>query len=229
MIAYLRVSTDEQAMSGLGMEGQQEALRRAFAYRGWELVDTVRDDGVTGSTLQRPGLQRALRLIAAGAADGLVVAKLDRLTRSMRDFCELIDWFEDARSALAMLEPDVDTSTPAGRAVAHVMVAFAEMERGMIAARTKTALQAKRARGESIGRPAIADRPELAQRIRHMREVQDMTFQAIADRLSSERVPTARGAATWRPSSVQAAAGYRRPPAPRRRAALPPIPRAGAR
>jgi DNA invertase Pin-like site-specific DNA recombinase len=168
MLAYLRVSTDEQAMSGLGLDGQRAALERAFAYRGWELVDTIRDEGISGSTLERPGLMRALEMLVAGDADGLVVAKLDRLSRSMRDFCELIEWFEEAERALVMLEPDVDTSTPAGRAVAHVMVAFAELERGMIADRTRAALAAARARRQ--GRIAVRRRPpELAERIRELR------------------------------------------------------------
>lgn len=226
VIHYTRVSTDEQALSGLGLEGQDAALERARAYRGWELVATISDEGVSGSTLQRPGLLRALRMIVAGDADALVAAKLDRLSRSVSDFSRLLEWFEDAGAALIMLEPEVDTSTPAGRVVVHVLMAFAQFERDMIALRTKTALAAKRARGESIGRPAIVDRPELAARIRAMRDAEPpMTFQAIADQLNAERIPTARGAALWRTSSVQAAAGYRRPPAPRQRAGLPVITR----
>lgn len=225
MIAYLRVSTDEQAVSGLGLEGQESALRRAFAYRGWELDELVRDEGISGSTLNRPGLRGALERIAAGDVDGLVVAKLDRLTRSMRDFCEIVDWFEEAAAPLVMLEPDVDTSTPAGRAVAHVMVAFAEMERGMIGDRTKVALAAKRARGEPTGRPSIADYPELVERVQHLHAVERLPLSAIARKLEEEGWRTVRGGTTWRASSLQVIVGYQRPPARRRRAELPDIPR----
>lgn len=224
MVGYVRVSTEEQAEEGYGLDAQELTLRRAFEYRGWTLVELIREEGLSGSTLERSGLQRALRAIARGDADGLVVAKLDRLTRSTRDFCELVDWFEDAGGALVMLEPDVDTSSPTGRAVAQVMVAFAELERGLIRERTKAALHAKRTKGERTGRPAVADRPALAVRIQQMRE-DGMTLQAIADQLTAEGVPTARGAARWRPSSVQSAAGYQRPAPKRRRGHLPAVPR----
>ncbi len=224
MIAYLRVSTDEQAMSGLGLDGQQAALERAFEYRGWDLAETVRDEGISGSTLERPGLRHALERIAGGDVDGLVVAKLDRLTRSMRDFCELVDWVEAAGAQLVMLEPDVDTSTPAGRAVAHVMVAFAQMERAMIGDRTKVALAAKRARGESIGRPAILDHPALVERIQQL-HAEGNTLSEIARVLTDEGWATVRGGLLWRPSSLQVVIGYVRPPARRRRAELPDIPR----
>ncbi len=225
MIAYLRVSTDEQAMSGLGLEAQEAVVRRAFEYRGWQLVDVASDEGISGSTLERPALRQALEAIAAGDVDGLVVAKLDRLTRSMRDFCEIVDWFEEARAALVMLEPDVDTSTPAGRAVAHVMVAFAEMERGMIGDRTKVALAAKRARGEATGRPAIADHPELVARVQQLHGVEGKTLSEIARILTDEGWLTVRGGKTWRASSLQVIVGYKRPPVRRRRAELPEIPR----
>jgi DNA invertase Pin-like site-specific DNA recombinase len=224
MIAYLRVSTDEQAVSGLGLEAQAEMVRRAFDYRGWQLVDVVRDEGVSGSTLNRPGLRHALERIVAGDADGLVVAKLDRLTRSMRDFCEIGDWFEEAGAALVMLEPDVDTSTPAGRAVAHVLVAFAQMERGMIGDRTKVALAAKRARGEATGRPAIADNPQLVARV-HELYARHPSLSEVARILTDEGWPTVRGGRAWRASALQRIVGYQRPPARRRRAELPDIPR----
>lgn len=224
MIAYTRVSTDDQATSGLGLEAQEATLRRAFEYRGWELAELVREEGITGSTLNRPGLRYALERIVAGDVDGLVVSKLDRLTRSMRDFCEIVDWFEEAGAPLVMLEPDVDTSTPAGRAVAHVMVAFAEMERGMIGDRTKVALAAKRARGEATGRPAIADNPALVARVLEL-FAQYPSLSEVARILTAEGWPTVRGGAVWRASALQGIVGYQRPPARRRRAELPDIPR----
>lgn len=224
MLAYLRVSTDEQATSGLGLEGQEAMLRRAFDYRGWERVDTIRDEGISGSTLERPGLFSALERIAGGEADGLVVAKLDRLTRSVRNFCELVDWFEEAEAGLVVLDPEVDTSNTYGRAMAHVMVTFAELERGMIADRTRAALAAKRERGEQIGLPSVSDEPGLVERIQELR-ASGLSLQKIADKLNAADVPTMRGAVMWRPSSVQVAAGWRRRPPRRRHPALPPIDR----
>lgn len=229
LIGYVRVSTEEQAQHGYGLDAQQAALQRASDYRrtlndgAWEIVDWARDEGISGGSLQRPALLAALERIAAGEVDGLAVAKLDRFTRSQRDFCELVDWFEDASATLVMLEPEIATTSASGRAMAQVMVAFAEMERGMAAERTRAGLAAKRAKGEPIGRPSVSDRPELAERIRQMKGEEGMSLGAIARQLTAEGVPTARGAAVWRPSSVQAAAGYRRPPARRKHAVLPEI------
>lgn len=228
LIGYVRVSTEEQAQHGYGLDAQQAALQRASDYRrtlndgAWEIVGWARDEGISGGSLQRPALLGALEQIAAGDVDGLAVAKLDRFTRSQRDFCELVDWFEDAGATLVMLEPEIATTSASGRAMAQVMVAFAEMERGMAAERTRAGLAAKRAKGEPVGRPSVSDRPELTERIQRMRE-DGMSLGAIAKQLTEEKIPTARGAAVWRPSSVQAAAGYVRPPARRKHAVLPEI------
>lgn len=220
LIAYLRVSTEEQADHGYGLDAQELELRRTFEFRGWELHELVRDEGVSGATMERPGLQRALRAIAKGDADGLVVTKLDRLTRSVVDFGELLEWLAEARAALVALDVNVDTSTPAGRMLAQIIVVIAEWERETIAARTKAGLAAKRAQGKPTGRPAVADRPELGEHIRALR-ASGLSLQAIADQLTADGIPTARGAAVWRASAVQAATGYRRRKPPRRHARLP--------
>lgn len=224
MLAYLRVSTEEQALHGYGLDAQELELRRAFEYEGWELVELIRDEGQSGKDLDRPGLKRALELIASGDADGLVVSKLDRLSRSVIDFSDLLEWFEHAGARFVALDLKVDTTTPSGRMIASILVVIAEWERGTIAARTKAGLAAKRANGQPTGRPAVADRPELLDRIQAMR-AQGMSLRGIADQLNTDGIPTLRGAGQWRPSSVQSAAGYQRPKPRRRRAELPLIPR----
>ena len=120
------------------------------------------------------------------------------------------------------LDLAIDTSTAGGRLVANVFASVAEWEREALAARTRHGLQALRAHGKPIGRPAVIDRPEIALRITTMR-TQGATWQSIADVLNRERVPTVRGGACWRVSSVQAAAGYRRPPTPPKAVQLPDI------
>jgi DNA invertase Pin-like site-specific DNA recombinase len=224
MIAYARVSTEEQAALGFGLPAQEADLRRAAELHGWELIELVRDEGLSAKTLARPGLQRALRAIARGEADGLVVSKLDRLTRSVIDFGELLDWFRAAGAALVALDMNVDTSTPSGKMIASIIVVIAEWERETIAARTKAGLAAKRANGEPTGRPALADHPELAERIRAL-HADGLSLHGICAALNAEGVPTARGGATWRPSALQKLLGYERPATRRRRAGLPPLPR----
>lgn len=219
MLGYLRVSTEEQAEHGHGLHAQEDELVRAADYRGWDL-ELVRDEGLSGKSLQRPGLQRALVRIAAGDAHGLVVAKLDRLTRSVFDFAELLEWFDASGAPFIALDLNVDTSTPSGRMVAQLMVVIAEWERGTIAARTRAGLAAKRARGGTAGRPSVSDRPEVVARIRELQD-EGLSLRAIAASLTAEGVPTARGAAVWRASSVQAAAGWTRPAARRTSSDLP--------
>lgn len=221
IIGYARVSTEEQASSGLGIDAQEREIRRQVELRGWALTGLVRDEGHTAKTLERPGLQEALRQIAAGKADGIIVAKLDRLSRSTVDFGLLLEWFNELDATLVALDLGVDTSTPGGRLVANVIMSVAEWERDANAERTRAALQALRARGKSISRPAVADDPDLAGWIRAKREKEGWTLQEIADDLNARKVPTVRGGSLWRVSSVQSAAGYRRPRPRRQPASLP--------
>ena len=223
MVLYLRVSTEEQAKSGAGLHAQFTALERAADYHGWKVVDTISDDGASGKDLARPGLREALELIARGKADGLAVAKLDRLSRSVIDIGDLAEWFAEAQARFVALDLSIDTSTPAGTLVLFVLAAVAQWEREVIAQRTTDGLAAIRAGGKPISRAAVVDHPELYGRIAEMRG-QGMSLQAIADALNAECIPTLRGGAEWRPSSVRSAAGHQRRPQKRKTVDLPPIP-----
>lgn len=198
-IAYARVSTADQAASGLGLEAQQARTNAAIAARGWTLAGTFVDAGVSGKDLNRPELTAALMLLDAGHADVLVVAKLDRLSRSVRDFAALSEQARSRGWAIVVLDTDVDTSTPTGALVTNIMSAVAEWERRVIAARTSEALQAAKARGARLGRPVTL--PD-AVRYRIADERNDgRSLQAIADDLNTEQVPTARGG-RWYPSTI---------------------------
>lgn len=221
MVLYSRVSTDEQASQGYGLDAQQHQLERAAEYEQWKVVDTIRDEGHSAKTLNRPGLQRALTLLARGRADGLAVAKLDRLSRSIIDFAELVDWLDQGDKRLVALDMRLDTSTPMGRLAASLIVLIAEWERGTTAERTRAALAELRSQGKPTGLPAVADNPELLERIRHLREDRGLSLQEIADRLNRDGVPTIRGGTEWRKSSVHAATGHKRKPPRRKAAALP--------
>lgn len=221
VIAYLRVSTAEQAQSGLGLAAQEQAVRAECERRGWELVDLVRDEGASGKSLDRPGVQSVLARLAAGEAEGLVVAKLDRLTRSLADLVHLLDWSDRVRVFLAALDLGLDTSTPSGRLVASVMASVGEWERSVIAQRTRDAASVRRERGERMGRAGVRDSaPQVAERIARLRAA-GSTWQAIADGLNADGVPTVRGGSAWRVSAVQSAAGYVRPASRARRVELP--------
>ena len=171
--------------------------------------------------LERPGLSYALRQIAAGQASALVISDVRRLTRSMLDLGALLEWFREAHATLIALDLDLDTTTSHGDHVASTLITLSEWERDRIAKRTRSGLARVKAEGHTAGRPAVADNPELLGRIAGMRQ-QGMTLQAISDQLNHEGVPTLRGGAKWRPSSVQAALGYKRPGARHPKDQLPP-------
>jgi DNA invertase Pin-like site-specific DNA recombinase len=224
VLGYVRVSTAEQAESGLGLASQEAAIRGHCARQGWTLVDVVHDDGASAKDMDRPGMRSALDQVASGRVTGLVAAKLDRLSRSVVDFANLMAWCDQAGCVLVALDMGIDTSSPSGRLVANVMAAVAEWERETIAQRTRDAATVRRQQGARMGRPGVRDsRPDLAERISTQRD-HGATWQAIADGLNEDRVPTIRGGSEWRVSSVQSAAGYVRPPAARKASALPVLP-----
>lgn len=201
VIGYARVSTDAQGANGAGLDAQRAAIEAECERRGWRLA-RIEEDVLSGKNLKRPGLQRALDACRAGEAAGVVVAKLDRLSRSLIDFAGLL---EDARRYgynVVTLDLGVDLSTPAGEMLANVMATFAQYERRLIGVRTKEALQVKKAQGVRLGRPPSIP-ADLAKRIARMRG-RGMTLQAICDSLNAEGTPTARGGRLWRPTSLRA-------------------------
>jgi DNA invertase Pin-like site-specific DNA recombinase len=198
---YVRVSTDEQGHSGAGLEAQRAAITKEAERREWILEEVYEDAGYSARDLKRPGVEAALAAVASGAADGLVVAKLDRLSRSMLDFTAIMARAAKEGWAVVALDCAVDTTTPAGEAMAHVLATFAQFERRLIGQRTREALAVKRAAGVQLGRPTTID-PCVAARIRDERQ-QGATLRAIAERLNADGVPTPRGGAAWRPSSLE--------------------------
>jgi len=196
------VSSEEQADSRAGLEAQRAAIQRECEKRGWEIVDVVEDAGYSAKDLRRPGVRGALEELERGGADALVVAKLDRLSRSMLDFTSVMAKAQKEGWALVALDCAVDTTTPAGEAMAHVLATFAQFERRLIGERTREALAVKKRQGVRLGRPASIS-PQLARRIRSMR-TRGLTLQEISDRLNRDEVPTPRGGAVWRPTSLRA-------------------------
>jgi DNA invertase Pin-like site-specific DNA recombinase len=154
VIGYVRVSTDEQMSSGAGLEAQRQATVAECRRRGWQLVEVLEDAGYSAKDMRRPGVQQALRVLNAGEASALVVAKLDRLSRSMLDFTALTANAQKQSWALVALDCAVDTSTPAGEAMANMLATFAQFERRLISQRTREALAVKKAAGVRLGRPA---------------------------------------------------------------------------
>ncbi|MGC4109547.1 MAG: recombinase family protein [Nocardioides sp.] len=202
VIGYLRVSTEEQAVSGLGLGDQRGVIAAEAARRSWTDVEFLSDEGYSAKNLSRPAIAAALDMLRRGQASVLVVSKLDRLSRSLLDFATLMDRARREGWELVVLDLAIDTTVPSGQLMANVMAAFAEYERQLIGARTSAALQQLKAQGKRLGRPRTLS-TEVTARIVSAR-ADGQTLAGIAEALNSEEVPTARGGARWYPSTVKA-------------------------
>jgi DNA invertase Pin-like site-specific DNA recombinase len=200
VVGYVRVSTDEQANSGAGLEAQRRAIVAECERRGWHLVQVIEDAGFSAKSMKRPGVQKALSVLKTGDANALVVGKLDRLSRSMLDFTGVMAKAQKEGWALVALDCAVDTTTPSGEAMANMLATFAQFERRLISQRTKDALAVMKARGEHLGRPPSIP-AGVVKRIKRQRARGD-SLRKIADDLNSAGIPTAQGGVRWHASTV---------------------------
>jgi DNA invertase Pin-like site-specific DNA recombinase len=192
------------------LEEQAEVIAHECEQRGLELVEVVHErEPANGKALSRPGLTYALERIARQEAGVFVVSELSRITRSAAELGTVIQWIGRSNARLVAAAHALDTDQIDGRLAADLLVEVSGWEAARLSERTRNGLEAARRKGRSTGRPAVADHPDLKQRILQMRAA-GMTLQAIADQLNAEGVPTVRGGTEWRHSSVQAAAGYKR-------------------
>src|ERR1700722_6163660 len=157
-IGYVRVSTDRQAEQGVSLEAQEAKIRAMAIVQGAELIDVIVDGGESAKSLNRPGLQRLLGLVNSGEVNAVIVAKLDRLTRSVKDLCELLELFEKRKVALISVSESLDTGSAAGRLVITIMGAVSQWEREAIGERTRDALRHKRSQGRRVGNIAFGSR-----------------------------------------------------------------------
>jgi len=201
-VGYLRVSTDEQAASGAGLDAQRTAIEAEAARRGWDLAEIYVDAGASGKTLAgRTALADALADVRSGRAGTLIVAKLDRLSRSLLDFATLMEGAQREGWNLVALDLGIDLSTPAGEFLASVMASAAQWERRIIGQRTKDALAARKAAGVRLGRPQALDLAVVRDIVIARRDGRTLT--AIANDLTERHVPTARGGHRWYPSTIR--------------------------
>lgn len=146
-VGYVRVSTEEQAREGLSLAAQETRIRAYCEAKGWKLLRVYRDEGFSGKDLNRPGIQALIHDLKDNGVDVVVVLKLDRLTRSVRDLGALIeDLFGGV--ALASVEESLDSSTANGRMVINLLGTVAQWEREVISERTAFALRYKRDQGQ---------------------------------------------------------------------------------
>lgn len=216
-IGYVRVSTEEQAHDGVSMDAQSAKIRAYADLYGIELVEVIVDAGESAKSLKRPGLQRALGLLQDGEADGLLIAKLDRLSRSVVDWNLLInDYFGDkAGKEIWSVADSIDTTTAAGRLVLNVLMSVAQWEREAIGERTKDALQHKKSKGERVGQipygftvsedgKTLLEIPEQQEVIELMKNLRDegISFSKIGREMEERNIPTAKKGKKWTHKNV---------------------------
>lgn len=205
-VLYRRVSTDEQT---LGLAAQEAALIEECGRRGWT-PELVTDEAVSGSVpaADRPGLGPAIERLQSG--DVLAVARLDRLSRSVLDFAEILRRAEAGGWAIVVLDLGVDMTSPGGRLIAQILVAVAEWERQMISVRIKEGLaQSEKRLGRRPGLPPVGAAargpapvsPEVLAAVRDLREA-GRSPGAIAERLNAYGHPSPRGG-RWHRESVR--------------------------
>jgi peptidoglycan hydrolase-like protein with peptidoglycan-binding domain/DNA invertase Pin-like site-specific DNA recombinase len=192
-------------------DSQVDAIDRHCEQQGWDLVEVVRDVGQDPADLDRQGLLYALEKIGRGEANCIVVADLARLSGSAADLGGILDRLNRSQGRLVALDIGLDTASPGGQVAAQALASVSSWEHD----RSRKGLAAAAATRTPVAEPPpVPDVAAVKERIQTMRTA-GMTLQAIADVLNSEGVPTLRGGAMWRPSSVQGAVGYKRRRRPR--------------
>ncbi|WP_319001692.1 recombinase family protein [Burkholderia seminalis] len=166
-IGYARVSTDEQ-----NLDLQWNALQ------AYGCDDVVTDRGISGARFDRPGLQTVLARLESG--DTLVVWRLDRLGRSLSELVKLMAELRERGIQFASLQEAIDTGSPAGMFMFHMIAALAEFERSLISERTRAGLAAARRRGSRLGRPAALNDEQLEQARQWLSMA---SIEEVADRL----------------------------------------------
>jgi DNA invertase Pin-like site-specific DNA recombinase len=199
-VGYIRVSTDGQGERGYGLDAQTEMIHAEAARRGWTVEHIYVDVASGRSTRKRPQYREMLRALGAGQAEVLIVAKLDRLSRSLVDFAQVMATAQKEKWSINALDIGIDTSSINGELIAHIIMALAQWERRIIGERTTTALSQVRSRGTKLGRPSNVENDTL-RLIRILRE-SGKSWQAVANALAGEGVPTAQGG-QWRASTVR--------------------------
>jgi len=151
-VGYVRVSTDEQAREGVSLDQQRAAIESYCDRNDWILVDIFSDNGVSGATLERPGMTQALEAIESQSVDVLIVYKLDRLVRSVVGIWTVVEGLKERGALLVSVSEAFDPTTANGKAFMNMIGTFAQWERDMIIERTVNALAHKATKGEHVGR-----------------------------------------------------------------------------
>jgi DNA invertase Pin-like site-specific DNA recombinase len=213
-VGYIRVSTELQAEKGLSLEAQTEKIKAMAQIEGVALREIIVDAGKSAKNLERPGMIRLRELLKMRSVTVVIVAKLDRLTRSIKDLAELLEQFQKHGVALVSVAEKLDTASASGRMVLNVMMAVSQWEREAVSERTRAVVLHKKAQRRAYcpstpygfrqdGDSLVEDSAEMriVQRLHRLKR-RGWSLRRIADRLNRENVPTRRNG-RWFASTVR--------------------------
>jgi len=155
IIGYCRVSSDKQVDVGMSLEVQEFQIRKYAELYEIRLGEIIVDAGESAKSLKRPGMQRIIELMDSGLCSGVLVVKLDRLTRSVKDLCHLLERYFFKNKVLISVQEKIDTNSAMGRMVMNVVMSISQWEREATSERTRAVLQHKKAKGERVGNIAF--------------------------------------------------------------------------
>ncbi len=217
IVGYVRVSTVEQATEGMSLEAQESRIRAWCEAQAGELIEIVRDEGVSGTKLlaERPGGRKVAHLLDLRRpnANAVVVVRMDRLGRDAAEQIALLKRFRSGKVGLVAIAQQIDLATPHGRAMAQIGAVFNELERALIAERTKEALSELRSQGRAWNHAPFGwnaangmleldpAEQETLTRARMLR-ADGLGYLKIAGQLNEEGHPTKRGG-PWQAASVR--------------------------
>jgi site-specific DNA recombinase len=215
---YTRVSTEDQADSGISLAAQKDRVQGYAQAKGFELVEIIEDAGISAKDLNRPGIQRVLNLARQKEIQGVIVCKLDRMFRSTIDALETIQNFNKWGVGFYSIEETIDTKSPHGEFFLTILAAFGQMERKLIGERTRTALKHKRANGEKTGgdvpfgyslakdEKTLVEIPEEQKTIGFIKRLKAKghSLRGIAEKLQRKGCLTKTGKTEWNPKTVKA-------------------------
>lgn len=205
-LIYTRVSTQEQAVEGISLENQLEKIKAFCFAKSWEVVDVIVDDGFSGKSLNRPGMQKIISMAKTKQFDVVVTYKLDRLTRSVKDLGYLIDdIFNKQDISFTSFTDNFDTTTANGKLILNILGSVAQWERDIIAERTKDAINYKKDNKKNYGTTPLgflvdnsgnlvedSKEQETITYIKKLRK-EGLSYSKIANQLNGEGIATKQG------------------------------------
>ena len=214
---YLRVSTEEQAKEGFSINAQKEKLTSYANINDWEIYDFYIDDGISGKNItDRPSVNRLIEDVKSGKVNNVLIYKLDRLTRSVKDLINLIELFEQHNCSFNSVTEKLDTSNAVGRMFIKIIGIFAEFERENLAERVSFGYEQKTREGNytntngvngydyivGTGELVVNEvEKDIVNRIFDL-YLEGTSMLKIAKKFNQEQVPTKRGG-DWSQATIK--------------------------